>query len=109
MGNAVRYIDENYPNEDISLNKVAANANISPNHFSSIFSQEMGQTFIEYLIRKRMEKAKELLMTTDMRSSEIAYSVGYKDPHYFSYTFKKTQGITTREFRARRKASGEDK
>ena len=109
LGNAVRYIDENYSNEDISLNKVAANANISPNHFSSIFSQEMGQTFIEYLIRKRMEKAKELLMTTDMRSSEIAYSVGYKDPHYFSYTFKKTQGITTREFRARRKASGEDK
>ncbi|MBO5550714.1 MAG: response regulator [Lachnospiraceae bacterium] len=109
LGNAVRYIDENYSNEDISLNKVAANANISPNHFSSIFSQEMGKTFIEYLIGKRMERAKELLMTTDMRSSEIAYTVGYKDPHYFSYTFKKTQGMTTREFRARGKASGEDK
>ena len=109
LGNAVKYIDENYANEDISLNKVAANVNISPNHFSSIFSQEMGKTFIEYLIGKRMEKAKELLMTTDMRSSEIAYTVGYKDPHYFSYTFKKTQGMTTREFRARGKASGEDK
>ena len=54
-----------------------------------------------------MEKARELLMTTDMRSSEIAYAVGYKDPHYFSYTFKKTQGMTTKEFRARGKVSGE--
>ena len=103
MQSAVSYIDENFSNEDISLNKVASNVNISPNHFSTVFSQEMGKTFIEYLIGKRMEKAKELLMTTDMRSNEIAYAVGYKDPHYFSYTFKKTQGMTTREFRSRGK------
>ncbi len=108
LSSAISYIDENYANEDISLNKVSSNVNISPNHFSTIFSQEMGKTFIEYLIGKRMEKARELLMTTDMRSSEIAYAVGYKDPHYFSYTFKKTQGMTTREFRSRGKAAGED-
>ncbi len=107
LSNAVKYIDENYANEDISLNKVSSNVNISPNHFSTIFSQEMGKTFIEYLIGKRMEKAKELLMTSDKRSSEIAYEVGYKDPHYFSYTFKKTQGMTTKEFRSRGKAAGE--
>lgn len=101
LSNAVSYIDDNFANEDISLNRVSSYVNISPNHFSTIFSQEMGKTFIEYLIGKRMEKAKELLMTTDMRSSEIAYVVGYKDPHYFSYTFKKTQGMTTKEFRAR--------
>ena len=104
LSNAVSYIDDNYANEDISLNKVSSYVNISPNHFSTIFSQEMGKTFIEYLIGKRMEKARELLMTTDMRSSEIAYVVGYKDPHYFSYTFKKTQGMTTKEFRARGRA-----
>lgn len=103
LHDAVAYIDEHFADEDISLNTVAAVANISPNHFSSIFSQEMGITFIEYLIGKRMERAKELLMTTDLRSSEIAYRVGYKDPHYFSYTFKKTQGMTTREYRARGK------
>ena len=101
LSSALSYIDENYANEDISLNKVSSTVNISPNHFSTIFSQEMGKTFIEYLIGKRMEKARELLMTTDMRSSEIAYAVGYKDPHYFSYTFKKIQGMTTKEFRAR--------
>ena len=97
------YIDENYDKDDISLNTVASIANISPNHFSTIFSSEVGVTFIEYLINKRMEHARELLMTTNMRSSEIAYKVGYKDPHYFSYMFKKTQGMTTREYRARGK------
>lgn len=98
---ALEYIDSHYDKEDITLNSVASKVNISPNHFSSIFSQEMGITFIEYLIGKRMEKAKELLMTTDLKSFEVAYRVGYKDPHYFSYTFKKTQGMTTKEFRAR--------
>ena len=97
------YIDENFDKEDMSLNTVASIANISPNHFSTIFSSEVGVTFIEYLISKRMERARELLMTTNMRSSEIAYKVGYKDPHYFSYMFKKTQGMTTREYRARGK------
>lgn len=96
---AVRYIDDNYDREDISLNKVAETVGLSQNHFSSIFSQEMGMTFIEYLISRRMEKAKELLRTTQMRSSEVAYRVGYKDPHYFSSTFKKIQGMTPREYR----------
>ena len=96
---AVAYIDENYDSEEISLNRVAQRVGMSPNHFSSIFSQEMETTFIEYLIGKRMEKAKELLRTTQMRSSEVAYRVGYRDPHYFSSTFKKMQGMTPREYR----------
>lgn len=96
---AVKYIDENFDRDDISLNKVAETVGMSPNHFSSIFSQEMEMTFIEYLISRRMDRAKELLRTTQMRSSEIAYQVGYKDPHYFSSTFKKTQGMTPREYR----------
>lgn len=98
---AQSYIRHNYDNEDISLNIVAASVNLSPNHFSSIFSQEMGQTFIEYLTSVRMEKAKELLRTSSMKSAEIAYAVGYKDAHYFSYLFKKTQECTPKEFRQR--------
>lgn len=98
---AVTYIDENYCRDDLSLSGVAAIANISPNHFSVLFSQEMGMTFMEYLIGRRMKKAQELLMMTDMRSSEIAYEVGYKDPHYFSHTFKKNVGMTPKEYRAR--------
>ena len=92
-------LPENYDKEEISLNRVAETASISPNHFSSIFSQEMGTTFIEYLIQKRMERAKHLLRTTALRSSEIAYQVGYRDPHYFSFMFKKTQGMTPSEYR----------
>ena len=93
------YIDENYANEDLSLNMVAANVNISPSHFSAVFSQETGQTFVRYLTELRMEKAKELLKCTDKKSSEIGYEVGYKDPHYFSYLFKKTQNCTPKQYR----------
>lgn len=101
LQDAGRYIEQHYDNENISLNTVAASVNLSPNHFSTIFSQEMGQTFIEYLTSVRMEKAKQLLRSTSMKTSEIAYAVGYKDPHYFSYLFKKTQECTPREFRAK--------
>jgi len=100
LKDARSYIEQNYDNEDISLNTVSASVNLSPNHFSTIFSQETGRTFIEYLTYVRMEKAKELLRSTSMKTAEIAYAVGYKDPHYFSYLFKKTQECTPREFRA---------
>ncbi len=100
LKNARVYIEQNFDNEEISLNTVAASVNLSPNHFSTIFNQETGQTFIEFLTHVRMEKAKELLRGTSMRMSEIAYAVGYKDAHYFSYLFKKTQDCTPREFRA---------
>ena len=96
---AKSYIRQHFEEGDISLNSVAASVNLSPNHFSSIFSQEAGQTFIEYLTSVRMERAKELLRTTAMKSSEIAYAVGYKDAHYFSSLFKKTQECTPGEFR----------
>ena len=82
------------------MNTVAASVNLSPSHFSTIFSQEMGQTFIEFLTQVRMEKAKELLRTSSMKTTEIAFAVGYKDSHYFSYLFKKTQKCTPREFRS---------
>ncbi len=88
--------------EEISLNRVAHVANVSANHFSALFSQNMGQTFIEYLTSLRMDKAKELLRCTSKRSSEIAGEVGYKDAHYFSYLFKKTQGMTPSEYRKTR-------
>ena len=99
---AVDFIDSHYMDEEISLNTVANVANVSSNHFSALFSQNMGQTFIEYLTTLRMNKAKELLRCTGMRSSEIAGEIGYKDAHYFSYLFKKTQGMTPRDYRKAR-------
>ena len=99
---AVDFIDSHYMDEEISLNTVANVANVSSNHFSALFSQNMGQTFIEYLTSLRMSKAKELLRCTAKRSSEIAGEVGYKDAHYFSYLFKKTQKMTPSEYRKTR-------
>ena len=96
-------IRKTYMSDEISLNTTAAEVGMSPSYFSSIFSKEMGKTFVEYLTEIRMDRAKELLMCSSMKTSEIGYEVGYKDPHYFSYIFKKTQNCTPKEFRARGK------
>ena len=100
---AKEYIRENFASEDISLNVVSKFVNLSPTHFSMIFSQESGQTFIEFLTETRIEKAKELLLCTPKRSSEIAYDIGFRDSHYFSFVFRKTVGCSPREFRAKGK------
>ena len=99
LENSIGYIKTHYMDENMSLNAVAQVANISANHFSALFSQNIGQTFIEYLTGIRMEHAKELLRCTGKRASEIALEVGYKDSHYFSYLFKKTQGMTPSDYR----------
>lgn len=96
-------IRKTYMSDEISLNTIAAEVGMSPSYFSSIFSKEMGKTFVEYLTEIRMDRAKELLMCSSMKTSEIGYEVGYKDQHYFSYIFKKTQNCTPKEFRARGK------
>lgn len=100
---ATKYIDENYFLDSISLNSVAEEVKVSPNYLSAIFSQQMQKTFIEYVTGKRMEKARKLLKSTDKSSNEISLEVGYKDPHYFSFVFKKTQGCSPRDYRNSKK------
>ena len=104
----MRYIEENYADEELSLNVLASHVNFSPNHLSMIFSQQTGQTFIKYLTDFRMNKAKELLRCTGKKSSVISMEVGYKDPHYFSYLFKKTQGMTPTQYRGGKNPEGEE-
>lgn len=103
-----RYIEENYADENLTLNLLASHVNFSPNHLSMIFSQQTGQTFIKYLTDFRMNKAKELLRCTGKKSSVISTEVGYKDPHYFSYLFKKTQGMTPTQYRGGKNPEGEE-
>lgn len=103
-----RYIEENYADENMTLNLLASHVNFSPNHLSMIFSQQTGQTFIKYLTDFRMNKAKELLRCTGKKSSVISTEVGYKDPHYFSYLFKKTQGMTPTQYRGGKNPEGEE-
>ena len=99
LNKAIEFIDECYAEETISLDKVAQKVNISPNYFSAMFSQEVGQTFVEYLTAMRITEAKRMLRQTEMRSSEIAFAVGFRDSHYFSFVFKKVSGCTPSEYR----------
>ena len=109
VDDVIRYIEEHYADEELSLNVVASEVNFSPNHLSTIFSQKTGQTFIKYLTDFRMNKAKELLKCTNKKSSVISFEVGYKDSHYFSFLFKKTQGMTPTQFRGEKgNDEGED-
>jgi two-component system response regulator YesN len=93
-------MDRRYVEPELSLNDVAAQVNLSPCHFSAVFSQETGRTFKEYLTEIRIKKAKELLRTTTLKTFEICYQVGYNDPHYFSHVFRRNTGLTPTEFRA---------
>ena len=92
------YISAEYMN-DISLDDVSRQINISSYYFSKLFKEETGVNFIEYLTDLRMEKSKELLASPDMSVKDICVSVGYQDPNYFSRIFKKINGVTPTEYR----------
>ncbi|WP_394926262.1 response regulator [uncultured Robinsoniella sp.] len=93
------YINEHYGDEKISLNAVAAYVNVSPNHFSRVFRQVEGKTFVEYLTNTRLNKAKEMLRCSSMKTSDIGSRLGYRDAHYFYYIFKKEVGCTPKDYR----------
>ena len=93
------YMSQHFCDPNIMLQDVAGAVNMSNSRFSTVFSQQSGQTFTEYLIYLRLNKAKELLRNTDMKTSMIAHETGYNDAHYFSYIFKKNTGMTPSEYR----------
>lgn len=95
---ALNYIREHY-NENISLTDVSRHINISKNYLCDIFKKELNITFINYVTALRIEKAKELLVTTDMKMYEISAAVGYNDYAYFSQIFKRQTGVTLSAWR----------
>ena len=96
---AKAYIDSHFADPDLQMNKVAAQFSLSSNHFSTVFSQEMGVSFRDYLNNLRINRAKELLLSTNISCAQVAYQSGYNDSHYFSTFFKKKTGLTPQEFR----------
>ena len=98
ISRAKRFIQENYCNE-ISLDDVSREMNISPYYFSKLFKEEEGINFIEYLTALRIDRAKELLSDKQKSVKEISSSCGYADPNYFSRLFKKLTDMTPREYR----------
>lgn len=97
---ALNYIHTNY-NKDISLVNVAGNIFRSPEYFSRLFKEEVGENFSTYLMRYRLNRAREMLKKTDMKISEISYEVGYSTQSYFSRLYKKYMGKTPEEERAK--------
>ncbi|OPH50694.1 DNA-binding response regulator [Paenibacillus ferrarius] len=93
------YTRSHYHEGDININKVCGHLHISAGYFSSIFKKETKMTFVNYLNHIRMEAAKELLRSTDMKALEIAEKVGYADANYFSFSFRKNVGISPKEYR----------
>lgn len=95
---AMKFIDDNF-HKDITLEDVSKEVNLSPYYFSKLFKAEIGENFIDYLTRVRINKAKELLNNKDLSIKEICFTIGYSDPNYFSRNFKKIVGITPTEYR----------
>lgn len=100
VAEVVTYMNKQYRSE-LTLQSVAAIVSISPNYLSALLKKELDVNFSEYLIHIRMEKAKRLLLESDLLSYEIADQVGFTDYSHFSRTFKKLTGIGPREFRNR--------
>lgn len=90
---ALSYIEEHY-GEDIGVEQVSGYIGKTPNYFSSIFKQEMGISFREYLNQYRIQKAQELILHSDLMIYEISEKVGYRDYAYFSQVFKKLAGCS---------------
>ncbi|MBZ9686030.1 response regulator [Clostridium estertheticum] len=86
---AQEYIRENYTDSELSLNKVSSFIHVSPNYLGTIFKNEVGETFVNYLLQIRMETAKNILCSTNYKNFQIAEKVGISDQYYFSHCFKK--------------------
>lgn len=96
---ALEVINQYLYDSDLSLSFVASKIYTSDSYLSRVFKQEMKESLISYITKKRMEESIRLLNTTDLKVYEIAERVGIKDPHYFSICFKKHVGVTIKEYR----------
>lgn len=98
---AIVYIDQNYM-RDISDETLAALSGVSVNHFCRIFKAETSMRPLEYIAGRRISEAKALLVNTDMEIGKIGQMVGYADRNYFSIVFRRTEGVSPREYRRAR-------
>lgn len=95
----IEYLEKHF-DSNISLDSLCASLAVSKNYFCYLFKRETGESIWSYLTQIRLKRSKELLLTTDYKSYEIAYKVGYDNPSYFSRLFKKSTGLTPNEYRA---------
>lgn len=97
---AIEYVKEHYGDQDLSIEIICSYLSVSAAYFSTVFKKETGKTFINYLTDYRMDKALELLLEKGEKTYVIAEKVGYSDPNYFSYAFKKQFGRSPSKYKA---------
>lgn len=96
---AIEYVEQHYNDADLSVETVCDHLHVSTSHFSNLFRRETGLSFLAFLTKKRIEEAVRLLKTTDYKSRVIGEMVGYPEPNYFSYVFKKNMNVSPANFR----------
>lgn len=94
----MRYLREHLA-KDISLNDAAAAAMLSPSHLAHLLKKQTARTFTELLTERRLECAKELLLTSGSRIGDVAHQCGFSDESYFARRFRRHTGVTPRQFR----------
>ena len=95
----INYVSSNYTELSMCLDDVANQFDVTANYVSRFFKQETGCSFIQYITMLRMDRAKELLITTDIQIKEIVSSIGYIDVANFIRKFKSYEGITPNQYR----------
>lgn len=98
---AQNYVAEHYSNPELTIDLVCSELGVSSAYFSTIFKKETGRTFLNYLTEYRMKEAERLLIEQDEKLYIIAEKVGYSDPSYFSYVFKKWFGMSPVKYKNR--------
>lgn len=101
LSDAIRFIDENYSNPDLSVDMVAESIGVSAGYLSRLFRKETDYTMVTYLVNRRIRAAKDMLKDYSHKVYEVAELVGYRDIAYFSATFKKCVGVSPSEYQDR--------
>ena len=105
IARAQDYIYEHYHEKDLSVERVCGYLGLSSAYFSTLFKRETGKTFVNFLTDYRMEQAVQMLVDEDQKTYVIAEAVGYADPNYFSYAFKKKFGMSPSRYKTGMKKS----
>ena len=95
-----KLILEQLTNPNLALGELAKQLGFSTNYLSLLIKKELGMSFQEYVTQQRIQRAKRLLLSTDMKIYEVALSVGIEDMNYFSYRFKSIVGVSPKSFRS---------